>query len=55
MYIKIKTIESVPDKYGSHLKITKIGLYEDNDKFVRWVKLNDAIKEILSENKIPVK
>jgi hypothetical protein len=48
MKLKIKKAELVPDKFGQHIKVTMIGLYDENDKWIRWVKLNDAlIKELL--------
>lgn len=43
MYLQIKTLELVPDQYGKHIKITKIGLYENDWKFIKWVKLDSAI------------
>lgn len=43
MKIKIKTAELVPDQYGQHIKISRVGLYDENDKWIRWVKLNDAL------------
>lgn len=50
-YIKIKKIELVPDKFGHHIKITMIGLYDENGKWVKWVKLNDAlIQELLKKS-----
>ena len=51
-YLQIKTIVPVPDTYGSYIKITKIGLYDKNGKWKRWVKLNDKLIEKLSEQKI---
>ena len=48
MKLKIKKAELVPDKFGQHIKVTMVGLYDENDKWIRWVKLNDAlIKELL--------
>ena len=43
MKLKIKKAELVPDKFGQHIKVTMIGLYDENDKWIRWVKLNDAL------------
>lgn len=40
-YLKIKTAELVADKFGHHIKITKIGLYDENGKWIKWVKLNE--------------
>lgn len=54
MKLKIKTIELIPDKYGKHLKITKIGLYDENDNWIRWVKLNDELIKTLVEKFIVI-
>ena len=43
MKLQIKKAELVPDKFGQHLKITMVGLYDDTGKWIRWVKLNDAL------------
>lgn len=52
MYLQIKKIIREPDKFGSHLKVTMIGLYKDNGKWIKWVKLNDSVIEILKNTKI---
>lgn len=52
MYLKIKKVEIVPDKFGQHFKITMIGLYDENDKWIRWVKLNNDLLKTLLEKKI---
>lgn len=54
MYLKIKKITREPDKYGHRLTITMIGLYDDAGRWIRWVKLNDKIIDILSKCEIPV-
>jgi len=54
MYLKIKSIDSVADKFGNNIVITKIGLYDNNDKWIKWVKLNDFTKELLLTTKIDV-
>lgn len=54
MYLKIKTIDSVTDKYGNNIVITKIGLYNEKDKWIKWVKLNDFTKQLLLNTKIDV-
>jgi len=52
--IKIKKAELVPDKYGNNIKITMIGLYDEDGKWIRWVKLNEAILDILLKTEIEV-
>jgi hypothetical protein len=54
MYLKIKSIDSVADKFGNNIVITKIGLYDNNDKWIKWVKLNEFTKELLVSTKIDV-
>ena len=52
MYLKIKKIELQEAKYGDNIVITMIGLYDEKDKWIRWVKLNDELIEKLTEVKI---
>ena len=54
MKLKIKKAEIVPDKYGSHIKITMVGLYDDNDKWIRWVKLNEELIKQLCKADLPL-
>jgi len=51
-YIKIKKINLEPDKFGKHIKITMIGLYDENDKWQKWIPLNESILTILEDQKI---
>ena len=53
-YIKIKKAESQPDKYGKHIVVSMIGLYDANDKWLKWIPLNDNLIEFLKESKIEV-
>ena len=55
MKLKIKKAELVPDKFGHHIKVTMIGLYDENDKWIRWVKLNDALISTLLEVELNIK
>jgi hypothetical protein len=41
--LRIKKAELVPDAYGNHIKITMVGLYDENGKWIRWVKLNEDL------------
>ena len=48
MYLKIKKAELVPTKFGSNdIKITMIGLYNDDGSWVKWVKLNPELIKVL--------
>lgn len=54
MKLKIKKIELVPDKFGSHIKISMVGLYDDQGKWIRWVKLNDDLIKVLTSVNIEI-
>jgi len=55
MYLQIKKAKLTPDKFGSNITISMIGLYEDDGKWIKWIKLNDKVIEAMIDNKIPVK
>ena len=55
MKLKIKKAELVPDKYGQHLKITMVGLYDDTGKWIKWIKLNEAFIEALMKAELNLK
>ena len=53
-YLKIHSIELIPAQYGTDIKITRIGMYNAiDDKFVKWVKLNDNTAQLLKDSIIP--
>jgi hypothetical protein len=51
-YIKIKKAELVPDKYGKHIKISMVGIYDQSGKWLKWIPLDEVLIEILLDNKI---
>jgi hypothetical protein len=51
-YIKVKKAELVPDKYGKHIKISMVGIYDENGKWLKWIPLDEVLIEILLDNKI---
>lgn len=53
MYLQVKKIDLVPDKFGKHIKITMVGLYSDEGKWIKWVKLNEELAKVLEETQIP--
>lgn len=53
MEIRIKSAQLVPDQYGSNIRITKVGLY-NLGKFVKWIRLDDKLLELITSVKIPV-
>ena len=54
MYIQIKKILPVAGQYGNDLKITMVGLYDDDGKWIKWVKLNSELVERLKNAKIEI-
>ena len=50
MFLKIKKAELIPAKFGADIKITMIGLYQDDGKFVKWIKLAEAIEILKTAN-----
>ena len=46
-YVKIKKAEHQPDKYGKHISITMVGLYDENDKWLKWLPLNEKLIDFL--------
>lgn len=52
MYLQIKTINLSPDKFGNQLSITKVGLYDENGKWIKWVKLDGKVLNLLCNTKI---
>lgn len=52
MYLKIKKINTEPDKFGKKITITMIGLYDESDKWIKWVKLDDQVLTLLQNAKI---
>lgn len=51
-FIKVKKAELVPDKYGKHIKISMVGIYDENGKWLKWIPLDEVLIEILLDNKI---
>ena len=49
IFYQLKQISLVPDKYGKHLKIKMVSMYTGDGKFIKHVKLDDNMLDILSE------
>ena len=49
IFYQLKQISLVPDKYGKHLKIKMVSAYTGDGKFIKHLKLNEDILDILSE------
>jgi hypothetical protein len=54
MYLQIKKILPVAGQYGNDLKITMVGVYDDDEKWVKWAKLNGDLLEKLKNAKIKI-
>ena len=54
MKLKIKTAKLVEDQYGKHIEITKVGLYEDDGKWIRWTKLDQRVLDVLLKLEVKV-
>ena len=54
MKLKIKTAKLVEDQWGHHIEITKVGLYDDQGKWIKWTKLNQALLEMITNAEIEV-
>jgi len=52
--VKIKTAKLVEDQFGEHIEITKVGLYDHDGKYIKWLKLNDKLLSLLTRMEINV-
>lgn len=52
MYLKIKKINLTKNTYGNNITITMIGLYDESDKWIKWVKLDEQVLSLLENQKI---
>ena len=52
MYLKIKKIKLIKNDYGNNIEVTMIGLYDESDKWIKWVKLDDQVLKLLQNTKI---
>jgi hypothetical protein len=53
--IRIKKANLVQDNYGSYIKISMIKLLDENDKYIKFIKLNQKTLEILLNTDITIK
>lgn len=54
MYLKVKKAKLVQDQYGQKIEISMIGLYNENDKRVKRVKIDDDILHSLLSTTIDI-
>jgi len=54
MYLKIKRIEKQETKYGDDFVIKMVQLSDDNGKFIKNLKLDDELFQVLKNVKIQI-
>ncbi len=52
MHLKIKTINLSPDRFGNNITITRIGLYDESGKWIKWIKLDNQVLNLLQSTPI---
>lgn len=52
MKLKINKAKIVAWKYWNSIFINQVGLYDDKWKWIKWVKLNDELLNVLTTNYI---
>jgi hypothetical protein len=52
--IKIKRASLEADKYGNIIKVNMIGIWDENGKHIKWIKLNQKAIEAILEKEIAV-
>ena len=54
MKIQIVTAELIPDKYGKHIKITKVKVLDSDGKYMKFAKLNTELLEVIKNTTIEI-
>ena len=49
IFYRLKQISLEPDEYGKHLKVKMVSMYTGDGKFIKHVKLDEDVLNILSE------
>ena len=49
IFYQLKQISLVPDKYGKHLKIKMVSAYTGDGKFIKHIKLDEDMLDIISK------
>lgn len=52
MILKIKKATLKPNSYGNNIEISMVGVYDDNGKWIRWIKLNQELIDVLCETTV---
>ncbi len=54
MYLKIRKTRQQKARFGEDIVVTLIWLYDDNDKWIKWIKLDNNTGIMLTTLKIPL-
>ena len=49
IFYRLKQVSLVPDKYGKHLKIKMVAAYTGDGKFIKHIKLDEDMLDIISK------
>lgn len=49
-FLKIKKAVLTPDQYGHTMTISMVGIYEQDGKFIKWIKIKEAYEMLMSED-----
>ncbi len=55
LIFSLRNISIEPDKYGNTIVIKQVGIYDDNDKFVRNAKITEELVKIIRERLLDIK
>lgn len=54
MYLRLNKIKKVTTKYWFDTIVTHIGLYKDDDTYIKFIKHDDKILELISNARIDI-
>jgi hypothetical protein len=52
--LRIKKAHLIPSKYGNNIQISMIKLVDENDKYIKFIKLNEKTLETLLNTDITI-
>jgi hypothetical protein len=52
--VKIKTAKLKEDQWGHHIEITKVGLYDLDGKWIKWLPLTERVISLLTRVEINI-
>jgi len=48
-FLRVNQAVLTPDKYGHTMTITRVGIYDQEGKWIKWIKIKEAYEMMLSE------